>query len=76
MAQVAVMLPDGSVNKIDRDSQEGLQALRESVAFFLRAALTDSFAGIRLGNMSALKTVTKVFTLIQTEMRCKFLSMN
>ena len=49
MAQVAVMLPDGSVNKIDRDSQEGLQALRESVAFFLRAALTDSFAGIRLG---------------------------
>ncbi|WP_338434399.1 threonine--tRNA ligase [Ligilactobacillus saerimneri] len=49
MAQVAVMLPDGSVNKIDRDSQEGLQALRESVAFFLRGALTDSFAGIRLG---------------------------
>ena len=26
MAQVAVMSPDGSVKKIDRDSQEGLEA--------------------------------------------------
>ena len=49
MAQVAVMSPDGSVKKIDRDSKEGLQALRQTAAFFLKAALQNEFDGIRLG---------------------------
>ena len=39
MAQVAVMSPDGSVKKIDRDSQEGLEALRKLSALMLKAAL-------------------------------------
>lgn len=49
MAQVAVMNVDGSVNKIDRDSKESLNALRQLSALMLKAALQKEFAGIRLG---------------------------
>lgn len=49
MAQVAVMNIDGSVNKIDRDSKESLDALRQLSALMLKAALQKEFAGIRLG---------------------------
>lgn len=48
MAQVAVMNVDGSVNKIDRDSKESLDALRQLSALMLKAALQKEFA-IRLG---------------------------
>ncbi|UNL37386.1 threonine--tRNA ligase [Limosilactobacillus reuteri] len=53
MAQVAVMFPDGSVKKIDRDSQEGLEALRKLSALMLKAALKQEFKGIRLGEAVA-----------------------
>ncbi|PMB83122.1 threonine--tRNA ligase [Limosilactobacillus pontis] len=53
MAQVAVMSPDGSVKKIDRDSKEGLQALRKLSALMLKAALLQEFKGIRLGEAVA-----------------------
>ncbi|WP_076460144.1 threonine--tRNA ligase [Limosilactobacillus caccae] len=53
MAQVAVMSPDGSVKKIDRDSQEGLEALRKLSALMLKAALKKEFKGIRLGEVKA-----------------------
>ena len=53
MAQVAVMSPDGSVKKIDRDSEEGLQALRKLSALMLKAALQQEFKGIRLGEAVA-----------------------
>ena len=53
MAQVAVMSPDGSVKKIDRDSEEGLQALRKLSALMLKAALQQEFKGIRLGEAIA-----------------------
>ncbi|MCT3190043.1 threonine--tRNA ligase [Limosilactobacillus reuteri] len=53
MAQVAVMSPDGSVKKIDRDSQEGLEALRKLSALMLKAALKQEFKGIRLGEAVA-----------------------
>ena len=49
MPQVAVMSPNGEVAKIDRDSKEGLAALRELSALMLKAALHQQFAGIRLG---------------------------
>lgn len=49
MAQVAVMNVDGSVNKIDRDSKESLDALRQLSALMLKAALQKEFVGIRLG---------------------------
>ena len=49
MAQVAVMSVDGSVKKIDRDSEEGLQALRKLSALLLKSALQQEFKGIRLG---------------------------
>ena len=49
MAQVAVMNVDGSVNKIDRDSKESLDALRQLSALMLKAALQKEFAGIHLG---------------------------
>lgn len=49
MAQVAVMNVGGSVNKIDRDSKESLDALRQLSALMLKAALQKEFAGIRLG---------------------------
>ncbi|MBD5806284.1 threonine--tRNA ligase [Lactobacillus sp. 0.1XD8-4] len=53
MAQVAVMSPDGSVKKIDRDSKEGLEALRKLSALMLKAALKQEFKGIRLGEAVA-----------------------
>ena len=53
MAQVAVMSPDGTVKKIDRDSKEGLQALRKLSALMLKAALKQEFKGIRLGEAVA-----------------------
>ena len=53
MAQVAVMSPDGSVKKIDRNSKEGLQALRKLSALMLKAALKQEFKGIRLGEAVA-----------------------
>ena len=53
MAQVAVMSPDGSVKKIDRDSQEGLEALCKLSALMLKAALKQEFKGIRLGEAVA-----------------------
>ncbi len=53
MAQVAVMSPDGSVKKIDRDSKEGLQALRKLSALMLKAALKQEFKGIRFGEAVA-----------------------
>ena len=49
MAQVAVMSVDGSVKKIDRDSKEGLQALRKLSALLLKGALQQEFKEIRLG---------------------------
>ena len=36
MAQIAVMSVDGSVKKIDRDSEEGLQALRKLASLLLK----------------------------------------
>ena len=53
MTQVAVMSPDGSVKKIDRDSKEGLQALRKLSALMLKVALKQEFKGIRLGEAVA-----------------------
>ena len=53
MAEVAVMSPDGSVKKIDRDSKEGLQALRKLSALMLKVALKQEFKGIRLGEAVA-----------------------
>ncbi|WP_311403319.1 threonine--tRNA ligase [Limosilactobacillus vaginalis] len=53
MAQVAVMSPDGSVKKIDRDSKEGLQALRKLSALMLKVALKQEFKEIRLGEAVA-----------------------
>src|SRR5699024_8975750 len=53
MAQVAVMSPDGSVKKIDRDLQEGLEALRKLCALLLKAALKQECKGIRLGEAVA-----------------------
>ena len=53
MAQVAVMSPEGSVKKIDRDAEEGLQALRKLSALMLKAALQQEFKGIRLGEAVA-----------------------
>ncbi|KRM02782.1 threonine--tRNA ligase [Limosilactobacillus gastricus] len=49
MPQVAVMSPNGEVEKIDRDSQAGLEALRALSALLLKAALHQQFDGIRLG---------------------------
>ena len=53
MAQVAVMLPDGQVNKIDKDSAESAAALRHMVALMLKAALESKYDGIRLGDAVA-----------------------
>ncbi|BAP84780.1 threonyl-tRNA synthetase [Paucilactobacillus hokkaidonensis JCM 18461] len=49
MAQVQVLAADGSVKKIDRDSPEGLQALRQTTALLLAASLHQKFDKIRLG---------------------------
>lgn len=73
MAQVAVMSPDGSVKKIDRDSKEGLQALRKLSALMLKVALKQEFKGIRLGKQSLTKMVSM---LIQTRTTNKFLLTN
>lgn len=53
MAQVAVMSPDGQVNKIDKDSAESAAALRHLVALMLKAALESKYDGIRLGDAVA-----------------------
>lgn len=52
MAQIAVMSPDGSVNKIDRDSQESLDALKQLASLMLKAVLKNKFANIRFGEAS------------------------
>ena len=49
MAQVQLLSPDGSVRKVDRDSKEALDALRQTAALLLKAALKQEFDGIRLG---------------------------
>ena len=50
MAQVAVMAPDGQVEKIERDGNDkALAALRQMAALMLKAALIKEFDGIRLG---------------------------
>ena len=53
MAQIAVMSVDGSVKKIDRDSEEGLQALRKLASLLLKDSLHQEFKGIRLGESVA-----------------------
>ena len=53
MAQIAVMSVDGSVKKIDRDSKEGLQALRKLASLLLKDSLHQEFKGIRLGESVA-----------------------
>ncbi len=54
MAQVAVMGPDGQVEKIERDgNKEALAALRQMSALMLKAALESEFDGIRLGGAVA-----------------------
>ena len=52
MAQIAVMSPDGSVKKIDRDSAESLDALKQLASLMLKAALKNKFDGIRFGEAS------------------------
>ena len=53
MAQIAVMSVDGSVKKIDRDSEEGLQALQKLASLLLKDSLHQEFKGIRLGESVA-----------------------
>lgn len=53
MPQVAIMLPNGTVEKVDRESKESLDALRQVAALLLKAALQDEFKGIRLGEAVA-----------------------
>ncbi|HIX35383.1 MAG TPA: threonine--tRNA ligase [Candidatus Limosilactobacillus merdigallinarum] len=53
MAQVAVMSPDGEVKKIDRDSEDSLNALRQVAALMLKAALVKKYNGIRFGEAIA-----------------------
>ena len=53
MAQIAVTSVDGSVKKIDRDSEEGLQALRKLASLLLKDSLHQEFKGIRLGESVA-----------------------
>ena len=53
MAQIAVMSVDGSVKKIDRDSKEGLQALRKLASLLLKDSLHQEFKGIHLGESVA-----------------------
>lgn len=56
MPQVAIMLPNGTVEKVDRESKESLDALRQVAALLLKAALQDQFKGIRLGKPLPKKT--------------------
>lgn len=53
MPQVAIMLPNGTVEKVDRESKESLDALRQVAALLLKAALQDQFKGIRIGEAVA-----------------------
>ncbi|KRN58545.1 threonine--tRNA ligase [Limosilactobacillus secaliphilus] len=53
MAQVAVMSPNGEVKKIDRDSEDSLNALRQVAALMLKAALVHKYDGIRFGDAIA-----------------------
>ena len=53
MAQVAVMSPNGEVNKIDKDSAESAAALRQMAALMLKAVLADKYDGIRVGDAVA-----------------------
>lgn len=53
MPQVTIMLPNGTVEKVDRESKESLDALRQVAALLLKAALQDQFKGIRLGEAVA-----------------------
>ena len=53
MAQVAVMSPDGAVKKIDRDSEDSLNALRQVASLMLKAVLVNKYDGIRFGNAVA-----------------------
>lgn len=53
MPQIAVLAPNGSVEKIERDSKEGLLALRKLAALALKAVLVDQFKGIRIGGAVA-----------------------
>ena len=53
MPQVAIMLPNGTVEKVDRESKESLDALRQVAALLLKAVLQDQFKGIRLGEAVA-----------------------
>ncbi len=53
MAQVAVMSPDGEVKKIDRDSEDSLNALRQVASLMLKAALVKKYNGIRFGEAIA-----------------------
>lgn len=53
MPQVAIMLPNGTVEKVDRESKESLDALRQVAALLLKAALQNQFKGIRLGEAVA-----------------------
>ena len=63
MAQVAVMSPDGSVKKIDRDSQEGLEALRKLSALMLKAALKQNLRVFDLVKLSLTKMVSTLILI-------------
>ena len=53
MAQVQLLYVDGSVEKVDKESAEALQALRQTTALLTAAALHQQFDGIRLGDNQA-----------------------
>ncbi|WP_461239881.1 threonine--tRNA ligase [Paucilactobacillus sp. N302-9] len=53
MSQINILEKNGSIKSVEESSQEGLNALRLSVALLLAAALNKSFAGIRLGEIVA-----------------------
>jgi hypothetical protein len=69
MAQVAVMNVDGSVNKIDRDSKESLDALRQLSALMLKAALQKNLPAFVWVPTLLKKTV---FTLTLTKTNSRF----
>lgn len=53
MAQVQLLYVDGSVEKVDKESDAALQALRQTTALLTAAALHQQFDGIRLGDNQA-----------------------
>ena len=53
MAQVQLLYVDGSVEKVDKESAEALQALRQTTALLTASALHQQFDGIRLGDNQA-----------------------